>query len=338
MVRTKKNKLLSIKVINYFLFLLVIYNSLLFFIFEKYFNQYSFYFFIINLILLIIFYYINKLFEQDYQKSKSYMKTLNSISLIFNDIKDDKKINTALKWEFQFKENKDFYNNFRLNVIKNNLLKKDYQDLKNILLKFTPKPFLEEIWEKWTETINLWMSLKKQLHIMFLDIIWFTKISEKMLPEKALKLLNIYFDWIVEIVKKNWWYVDKFLWDWMLIIFSWNESDKVVKTAVEIEQYINSINFYWNNKKISIWIWINSWNVIIWTIWSKNRMEITVIWDVVNTAAKLEELTRRSKYQILITDNCYKKIRDKSKFKIEDFWFKNIKWKKERIKIYWVEY
>jgi adenylate cyclase len=173
---------------------------------------------------------------------------------------------------------------------------------------------------------------------MFLDIIGFTKIGESMKPDKALQLLNIYFDWIVEIVKKNWWYVDKFLWDWMMIIFSWEYTDNIVKTAVEIEKYIENLNFYWVFKKISIWIWINSWKVIVWTIWSKKRMEITVIWDVVNTAAKLEWLTRKYKYQILITQEVYDKIKNKEDFLIDEVWEKNIKWRKRKIKILGVNY
>jgi len=38
---------------------------------------------------------------------------------------------------------------------------------------------------------------------MFLDIIGFTSITEKLPPERALLLLNIYFDGIVEIIKGN---------------------------------------------------------------------------------------------------------------------------------------
>jgi class 3 adenylate cyclase len=38
---------------------------------------------------------------------------------------------------------------------------------------------------------------------MFLDIIGFTSITEKLPPEKVLLLLNFYFDGIADIVKTN---------------------------------------------------------------------------------------------------------------------------------------
>jgi len=331
----KKFKILSIRIINYFLFLAILYNSLLFFVSENL-RKYDIYFFFINLFLLIIFFLLNKLYEKDHVKSKKYMKILND-NIFSKDKKNEFNIKKALKGDLKFRENKDLFNYFKYSVIKNNLLKKDYNDLEKVLLKLTPESFLKDVWKKGNERIDLWISIEKELHIMFLDIIWFTRISEKLTPNRALKLLNIYFDWIVEIVKKNGWYVDKFLWDWMMIVFADHKSDNIIKTAVEIENYIDNLNFNWNNKKISIGIWINSWKVIVWTIWSKKRMEITVIWDVVNIASKLEWLTRKYKYKIIISEKTFNNIENKKKFKIEEIWTKTIKWRKNKIKLYGVD-
>jgi len=328
----KKNKILSIRIINYFLFLAILYNSLLFFVSEKM-KEYNIYFFFINFFLLTLFFLLNKLYEKDFKKGKKYMKILNNN--IFTKDYNNTQMKDALKWELNFKENKDFFNYFRYSIIKNNILKKDYNDLEKVLLKFTPETFLKDIWKKGNDRIDLWASIEKDLHIMFLDIIWFTRISEKLSPEKALKLLNIYFDWIVEIVKKKWGYVDKFLWDWMMIVFWWKFSDEVIETAIKIDKYIDNLNFHKNKTNISVWIWINSWNVIMWTIWSKNRMEITVIWDVVNIAAKLEWLTRKYDFPIIISNNTYKLINNNIlKEKIKEIWLKSIKWRKNKIKIY----
>ena len=101
---------------------------------------------------------------------------------------------------------------------------------------------------------------------MFLDIIWFTTISEKIPPERVLLLLNVYFDGIIEIIKSNGWYIDKFLWDWIMIIFDSNSSNPVVKASLEIQDFIKKFNFSEIWKSINIWIWINSWEVIMWTI------------------------------------------------------------------------
>jgi class 3 adenylate cyclase len=172
---------------------------------------------------------------------------------------------------------------------------------------------------------------------MFLDIIWFTSIAEKLSPNKVLLLLNIYFDGIVEIVKSNWWYIDKFLWDWMMVIFEDKRSDNIIKTAIEIQEFMNKFKISNIWKKINIWIWINSGDVIMWTVGSSERMEITIIWDVVNTASKIEWLTRLFGNKILISGNTYKLIQNKDLYNITNLWKQEIKWREHKIKLFWIE-
>jgi class 3 adenylate cyclase len=175
------------------------------------------------------------------------------------------------------------------------------------------------------------------MHVMFLDIIWFTTITEKLKPERALLLLNIYFDWIVEIIKSFDWYIDKFLGDGMLVVFTEKDSDNILKASIEIQKYIQNfrVSEIWRN--ISIWIWINSWNVIMWTVGSTKRMELTIIWDVVNTASRIEGLTRKYKDKIIISEESFNNIKNRSEFNINDLWKIVLKWKKIKKRIYGVE-
>jgi class 3 adenylate cyclase len=188
----------------------------------------------------------------------------------------------------------------------------------------------------WIDKINLWASVRKYFTVLFLDIIWFTTLTENISHDKALEVLNTYFDWIVDIIKSYWWYVDKFLWDWILIIFDNNVSDDAINASIKIQEFVlkNPIIDIWKN--ISVWIWINSWEVILWTIGSKNRMEITIIWDVVNTASRIEWLTRELNEKIIISDRTYSNIINKNQFFINELWYKSLKWKKTKIKIYWI--
>jgi len=71
------------------------------------------------------------------------------------------------------------------------LIRKDYNELKDVFTKFIPDWLIKEVWRTWAEKITPGISIKKFLNIMFLDIIWLTTIAEKLTPEKALILLNI---------------------------------------------------------------------------------------------------------------------------------------------------
>ena len=249
----------------------------------------------------------------------------------------DKEVKDLLFKKMFYKENDDNFKLFKNMYIRKNLLAKDFMDLKNIFHKLVPESFINEIGKTGTEKISVGVSAKKYLNIMFLDIIWFTSITEEMPPDRALLLLNIYFDWIVEIIKDNWWYIDKFLWDGMMVIFEWNISDIAIKAAVEIQIFMKKIKLSEVWKKLSVWIWINSWDTILWTIWSRNRMEITVIWDVVNSASRIEMLSRVYEENIIISDATFKAIEDKKEFTINNLGIQEINWRKKKIRIYWIE-
>ena len=66
-------------------------------------------------------------------------------------------------------------------------------------------------------------------------------------------------------------------------------------------------------------------------------MEITVIWDTVNTAARLESMTRELKQWILISQSTYNSFKNKRGITFEDLWYREIRWKQKTIKIYWVK-
>lgn len=314
----------SIKKINIILFFLMFHLILFTILFQStYFSKLFIIFtaLILSIIFLVFNYYYTKEFEKSKEEIKKILNTNNSTLLWRNSL---------------YLENKNTNSLFNSLILNKNILKKDYSDLENILHKFTSEYFLKEIFKKGIDRLELGISMKKYVHVMFLDIIWFTTITEKTAPDRALLLLNIYFDWIVEIINKYWGFVDKFLWDWMLVIFPFRSSDNVLEASVEIQKYMKNftISDIWKN--ISVWIWINSWVVIMWTIWSKNRMEVTIIWDTVNTTSRIENLTRKNKEKIIISETTFKLAKNKEKFKINYLGEKILKWKKVKKKIYGV--
>jgi class 3 adenylate cyclase len=66
-------------------------------------------------------------------------------------------------------------------------------------------------------------------------------------------------------------------------------------------------------------------------------MEITVIWDTVNTASRIENMTRQLKQNILISESTYKKLENKDTYVVNEIWVKRLRWKKDKIKVFWVE-
>lgn len=287
--------------------------------------------YITNLIFIVLLLSINLVF---YRKLKNFMQRLWNVNFskdVFIKI-ENKEIDIT-----NFKENNDLEKFFKRYILKSNIEKKNLEEVRKTFLKFLPKQIYDEIGEKWYERIALWNFKIKNISIMFIDIAWFTSISEKINHERSLFLLNLYFDWIWEIILKNNWYIDKYLWDWIMVIFDeWNEENAIV-ASIEIQEFIEKFKMWDLWKKISIWIWINYWEVIFWTVWTKKRMEATVLGDTVNIASRLENLTRTYQKNIIISNSLYEKIKNKSNFSINYLGKEILRWKEKEIEFYWID-
>ncbi len=286
---------------------------------------------LINLFLLICLVLLNTIF---YKKLKDFMQKLGSFNQNWDSFTKIEKQKQDLT---NFKENNDLEKLLKRYILKSNIEKKNLEEIKSTFMKFLPKQIYDEIGEKWYERIALWNFKMKNISVMFIDIAGFTSISEKINHERALFLLNLYFDWIGEIILKNKWYIDKYLWDWIMVIFDeWHEENAIV-ASIEIQEFIEKFKMWDLGKKISVWIGINAWEVIVGTVWTKKRMEATVLGDTVNIASRLEDLTRTHNKNIIISESVYKLIENKEKFSINFLWKEALRWKEKEISFYSVD-
>jgi len=164
-------------------------------------------------------------------------------------------------------------------------IKKIHQLLKdNIKNIVDGKEFLE-VFEKW-DFINNKIQFDTKLvykTIVFIDIRGFTNFSENYSPKETINLLNQFYEIWANILRNYDWKIDKFVWDEIMFIF--NDLKKAIYFSQElIKEEIQFLSKY----NLEVWIWINSWNIIQWWVWSNKLKEETVIWDVVNIASRLE--------------------------------------------------
>jgi adenylate cyclase len=281
-----------------------------------------------NFSMFFLYTYINTRYWSEYDKLFNY----------FSRFIRDKNEPAEFPKNEEFDENARFLSLFKRTYIENKLLKKDYSDFKKVFDTFIPKEIHSKIGFRWYERIILWTAEKKDLTIMFLDIMKFTTVSESIGdPYRALLLLNIYFDGIGDIIYSHHGYIDKYLGDGILAIFDKEDTDDAIHAAIEIQEFIRKFQISTIWRYIDIGIWINTGSVIMWTIGTKKRMDATVIGDVVNIASRIESLTRDNDHHIIITHDTYNTLLQKELFSLHDLGEVLLKWKNNPISIYWVD-
>ncbi len=282
----------------------------------------------INIIIFFYFTLLNARYWAEFDK------LLNSFNFLMRNN------NVRIKFpkrDEEFEENARFLSLMKRTYIEHNLLKKDYQDLKVVYEKFIPKKIHDEIGFQRYEKIILWTAITKVYTIMFLDIRWFSNVCEEIHnPYKTLLLLNIYFDGIEDIIEKHNGYIDKYLWDGLLIIFDQENTDDSISASIEIQQFLKIFQMSALGKHIHIGIGINRGSVTLWTIGTKNYMEATIIGQAVNISAWLEQLTRTYETDIIISDTVYDALTNKDEYAITFLTDEPIRGKQKPMKIFTV--
>ncbi len=179
--------------------------------------------------------------------------------------------------------------------------------------------------------------------VLFTDIRSFTSLSELHPPENIVKLLNIHFTRIVDIVSRNDGFVDKFIGDAVMAVFDeeltrGQHKLSALRAAAEILKELELTNSEISSfgfPPLKIGIGIASGPVIRGNIGSENRREMTVIGETVNLASRLESATKNYGSPILITEASFDETcEDFKPLQKKSEEFMQIRGKTERVKVF----
>lgn len=163
---------------------------------------------------------------------------------------------------------------------------------------FVPEEFLQRIAPQGVDSIQLGNVTEEEMTILFCDIRDFTAIAESQIVSKTFEWLNVFFSQMSDCITTHKGFIDKFLGDAILAIFTQSEShaEDAINAAIMMQeslQYFNENRQQFNLKDpLKIGIGIHKGIGMIGTLGSHQRMDSTVIGDVVNTASRLERLTK----------------------------------------------
>ena len=149
--------------------------------------------------------------------------------------------------------------------------------------------------------------------VAFIDICGFTKISENEAPDTVVKLLNSYFEIMVEEILAQGGYVDKFMGDAIMAVFRDDyHLDRAIDACLAVRAKIAGLPAF--NEHVSyspqVSIGVNSGEMISGNIGSASlrRLDFTVIGDAVNIAQRLQSVAREG--QIIIDQSAFDKVKE----------------------------
>lgn len=180
------------------------------------------------------------------------------------------------------------------------------EHLQTAFHRFAPQEVVEDIIRKGVSV----RGERREVTVMFADLVGFTAMSEQMDPAALVQVLNGYFEAMSRAITANRGHVSKFIGDGILALFGapdpnpWQAIDAVA-AAVAMRAALADYNVALEAKglpRLGIGIGLHVGPVIAGVVGSHDLIEYTVIGDTVNTAARIESLTRKAGTSILLSD------------------------------------
>jgi adenylate cyclase len=150
---------------------------------------------------------------------------------------------------------------------------------------------------------------RREVTVLFSDLRGFSTLSESLDPEQLVERLNRYFDRMVAAIHENGGMIDKFIGDAVMAVFGApaaypDHPRRAAQAALAMQERLQELNREWKQEGIETLqsgIGIHTGEAVVGNVGATVRLEYTAIGDAVNTASRLESLTKELKASILLS-------------------------------------
>ena len=211
------------------------------------------------------------------------------------------------------------------------------KSINSALNKFVPRSFLKALGYENILEVKLVDQIEQEVSIVFTDIRSFTTISENLTPSENFKFVKRYAEKMGPIIVKNGGFINQYLGDGIMAIFQGSPNDALnacIQMQKAVEQFNQNKEQLPNGNPIAVGMGIHTGSLVMGIIGDETRQDAAIISDTVNTAARLEGLTKPYGTPILLSEASYNKLENRELHKFRYLGQSEVKGKVDAIRIY----
>ena len=192
--------------------------------------------------------------------------------------------------------------------------------VRDTFARFVPESVVGQVLARTDDDLRL-QGQRMDVTVLFSDIRGFTTFSETRDPGQVLDVLNAYHGEMTAAVMEHGGTLISFMGDGIMATFGAplemnNHADRAYAAAKEmLEVRLPRVNEWMKEKDVGaefqIGIGLNSGPVMAGNIGAEQRLEFTTIGDTVNTAARLEGMTKGSGHSLFVADSTRERLSER---------------------------
>lgn len=184
--------------------------------------------------------------------------------------------------------------------------------------KFVPSEFISLLGKENITDVKLHDQTEKIVTVLFTDIRDFTSLSENMTPEENFRFVSSFNERLGPVIRANHGFINQYLGDSIMAIFPGNP-DNALNAAIEMQRTIHALNVERSLNglvPIKAGIGMHTGPLIMGITGDENRMDAATISDTVNTAARIEGLTKHYKSPLLLSAEVFEHLANKNSYRL----------------------
>ncbi|MDX1478022.1 MAG: two-component regulator propeller domain-containing protein [Saprospiraceae bacterium] len=191
-------------------------------------------------------------------------------------------------------------------------LNRELRELNIATTRFVPKDFISILDKKSLKELHLGDQTDTTMTVLFADIRGYTLLSESMTPEENFRFINAYVGRMGPIIKEHGGFICQYYGDGIMALFK-EDHHKAIQAAVQMQKTLDQYNaerLIADRKPVNIGIGLNTGHLMLGVIGDQTRYDTSVISDAVNTASRLEGLTKIFGAQIIVSEKTLREIQE----------------------------
>lgn len=202
--------------------------------------------------------------------------------------------------------------------------------------KFVPSEFLKSVGRQAITEVVLGDHIEKEVTVLFTDVRDYTHLAESMTPQQNFKFVNAYVGRMGPLIQRNKGFVNQYLGDGIMALFP-EDAKYALQACVAMQKTILDYNIRRQNEgyvPISVGMGLHTGDLVMGIIGDVHRNDTAIIADTVNTASRMEGITKYYGANIVLSEHSLATIENKDDFHFRYLGKVKMKGKNEVIGVY----